>query len=148
VPKRYLQGSGRGKEGYIRIAALDALPIKGEPQRFPVISNLSDSWNFVPDQAIVAVFLQRVDQQQVRVFNATCPHAGCSVSFRNGGFHCPCHNSSFQADGTKLGQSGKENPSPRPLDSLDVDPEMLAQGEVWIKFQNFYTGREEKTPKP
>ena len=63
-------------------------------------------------------------------------------------FVCPCHNSSFLLDGKRrLAESGRDNPSPRDLDNLDVDPEKLAQGEVWVRFQNFYTGKHEKVPK-
>ena len=57
-------------------------------------------------------------------------------------------NSSFNLDGAKRkSESGRENPSPRDLDKLSVDPSKLADGEVWIKFQNFYTGRVEPKPK-
>ena len=137
-----------GPAGYTRIAALDALPENGTPQRFPVISDRQDAWNFVPNQPIGAVFVQRIGPEEVRVFNATCPHAGCSVTSNDTTFFCPCHNSSFNLDGTKMvSESGRENPSPRPLDQLNVDAEMLSKGEIWIECLNFYTGKEHKVPK-
>lgn len=138
-----------GKEGYFRVASKDALTIGDIPLRFPVIADQLDAWNFTPNQPIGAVFLQRISDLEIRCFNATCPHAGCSVGCDSLGFVCPCHNSSFQPDGTRLNaQSGRDNPSPRDLDSLEIDPERLAkQGEVWVRFQNFYTGKHEKVAK-
>ncbi len=147
-PLWYAQG-GDGDDGFIRISSLGALEENAEPQRFPVIADKQDAWNYIPNQPIGAVFVQRLADNQVRVFNATCPHAGCSVSCVGTAFHCPCHNSAFDLDGSKLvSESGRNNPSPRPLDSLEVDPARLEKDqEVWVKFQNFYTGKHEKKPK-
>jgi menaquinol-cytochrome c reductase iron-sulfur subunit len=134
--------------GYVRVAALQALPAGGMPQRFPVISDQHDAWNYSPNQPVGAVFLQRTGESEVRCFNATCPHAGCSVSFNGYAYVCPCHNSSFELNGERRPpDSGRENPSPRDLDGLEVDPQKLAQGEVWVRFQDFYTGKHTKIPK-
>jgi Rieske Fe-S protein len=142
------KSGGDGKEGYLRISSLEALPVGGTPQRFPVIADQIDAWNFTPNQPIGAVFLQRVGESEVRCFNATCPHAGCSVSCDGQAFVCPCHNSSFNLDGTKrTSETGRENTSPRDMDTLEVDPEQLAANEVWVQFRNFYTGRHDKVPK-
>ena len=131
------------------MAALSALRPGDAPQRFAVIADRQDAWNYIPDQPIGAVFIERTGESEVRVFNATCPHAGCSVSCDGQSFNCPCHNSSFNLDGTKrVSGSGRENPSPRSLDSLLVDPDQLAKGEIWVKFVNFFTGREKPIPKP
>jgi menaquinol-cytochrome c reductase iron-sulfur subunit len=145
-PLRY-RGSRGAREGFFRVTPLDALPIGGPPRRFPVVADRIDGWNFIPQQPIGAVFLERLDEKSVRAFQATCPHAGCSVSYQNAAYHCPCHNSAFRLDGSKLNQPGKENPSPRNLDSLDVDPAGLAAGEVWVQYRDFYTGRAEKVAK-
>ncbi|MGE0758798.1 MAG: ubiquinol-cytochrome c reductase iron-sulfur subunit [Pirellulaceae bacterium] len=147
VPQSRRQAAG-GKEGFVRVASLDALPVGGQPQRFPVVADQLDAWNFTPDQPIGAVFLQQTAPGDVRCFNATCPHAGCSVSCEGQAFVCPCHNSSFNLDGSKrTSDSGRENPSPRQLDSLRVDPDKLAENEVWVEFINFYTGKHDKIPK-
>jgi Rieske Fe-S protein len=136
------------KEGFARVTALEALAVGGPPRRFPVINDKRDAWNYLPDQPVGAVYVQRTGNDSVRVFNVTCPHAGCSVSCDGTSFRCPCHNSSFDLDGTKtVSRSGRENPSPRSLDELVVDPELLNQGEIWVEFKNFYTGIEDKTPK-
>ena len=148
-PLAYAQ-DGADDDEFIRISSLDALQENGAPQRFPVIADKRDAWNYTPNQPIGAVYVQRLDGKHVRVFNTTCPHAGCSVSCIGEAFHCPCHNSAFNLDGSKLkSKSGRSNPSPRPLDSLEVDPVRLGgeNPEIWVKYQNFYTGKHEKKPK-
>lgn len=147
VPKSR-QRRGDGKQGFYRVTSLDALPVGGLPQRFPVIADQIDAWNFTPDQPIGAVFLQRVSEKKLLCFNATCPHAGCSVSCDGKAYVCPCHNSSFNLDGTKrVSTSGRENPSPRNMDDLFVDEDKLSHNEVWVEFKNFYSGKPEKKPK-
>ena len=47
-----------------------------------------------------------------------------------------CHDSLFGLDGGIVGKS----PSPRPLDTLEIDAEKLAAGEIWVTFVNFKTG--------
>lgn len=148
IPAKYEQKTASAPSGYVRICALDALAVGGTPQRFAVIDDQVDAWNFAARQPIGAVFVERTGDAAIRVFNATCPHAGCSVSCDGAAYNCPCHNSSFKLDGTKrTSASGRENPSPRDLDSLDVDQGLLSRGEVWVAFKNFYTGQEEKIAK-
>lgn len=133
-----------GGDGLIRVASLEALTV-GRPKRFPVIDDQLDAWNFTPDQPIGSVFVEKLANGDVRVFNTTCPHAGCSVAFNGDAFLCPCHNSSFETDGKKLvSESGRENPSPRDLDSLKHE---VKGGEIWIEFKNFYTGKHDKKEK-
>lgn len=144
-----------GGEGFLKVATLDSVPDDGIPRRFPVIANLQDAWNFTPGQPIGAIYLRREKgAKEVQVFHATCPHAGCSVAYthdpdpKNCLYKCPCHNSAFNLEGEKVDLPGKENPSPRPLDTLEVDDAKLAStGEVWVKFLNFYTGIHEKKAK-
>jgi Rieske Fe-S protein len=148
VPEKYRREDDDAKEGYIKVCALGALTVGGTPQRFPVIDDQIDAWNFTPNQAIGSVYIQRFGEKDLRVFNTTCPHAGCSVSCDGTAFNCPCHNSAFDLDGSKLvSDSGRENPSPRALDTLEIDSEKLADGEIWVEFKNFYTGRDEKIAK-
>ncbi len=141
---------GETNADFVRITSLDSVPKEGA-QQFPVIAHRHDAWNHFPNERIGAVYLRRIgeNQENVQCFNAVCPHLGCIFSYvtsRNE-FYCPCHNSAFKIDGSKVESSGQVNPSPRPLDELEVDQERLQQGEVWVKFQNFYTGTEERIPK-
>lgn len=43
--------------------------------------------------------------------NATCPHQGCPLKFvsKSEGFACPCHNSRFDAAGTRLSGPANRN---------------------------------------
>lgn len=127
--------SGSNDEGYFRVAPFDGLT--SVPQAFKIIADRKDAWNVYPKEAIGAVFLQKVSDSEVRAFNVSCPHAGCSVDYRNQAYHCPCHNSSFEMDGA----CHPKSPSPRPLDSLDCK---VVDGVVFVKFQNFKAGVAEK----
>jgi menaquinol-cytochrome c reductase iron-sulfur subunit len=150
IPLLFAEGDAAGGDGFLRICTLDSVPDDGVPRRFPVIANQVDAWTFSPDQRIGAVYLRRKPgETDVQVLHATCPHAGCSVSFvpERDVFLCPCHNGAYDPDGERINLPGKDNPSPRPLDKLEVDSTRLANGEVWIRFMNFYTGRHDMTPK-
>lgn len=143
-------------EGYVRVGSLAGVPADGIPRRFPVIDDKIDAWNFSPDEPIGAVYLVRQpspaeDGQALSVFHSTCPHAGCSVSYRHSAdasqaaFHCPCHNSAFNIDGSKRNLPGAENPSPRDLDSLKVKVD--DNGDIWIRYVDYYTGIHEQREK-
>ncbi|MFT5522620.1 MAG: menaquinol-cytochrome c reductase iron-sulfur subunit [Pirellulaceae bacterium] len=155
VPLAYREpdgGSGDGgSDGFIRICSLEAVPADGLPRRFPVITDQIDAWNFTPDQPVGAVYLIRDKLLgELKIFHATCPHAGCSVAPNpaNTALLCPCHNSSFNLDGEKIDQPGKENPSPRALDRLEYDEKKFSdQSEIWVKYVDYYTGIHEQKPK-
>ncbi|MBB73370.1 MAG: (2Fe-2S)-binding protein [Planctomycetaceae bacterium] len=145
TPGKHAKAGEGGKTEMVRICSLEALTTNGPPQRFPVITDQFDAWNFTPQQPIGSVYLQRISDSEVLVFNTTCPHAGCSVSCDGQAYHCPCHNSSFELNGSKReSESGRENPSPRSLDTLE---HTIESGDVLVHYQNFYPGREEKKPK-
>src|SRR5262245_4091972 len=131
------QPDGADADGYYKVAPLSAL--SNTPQPLQIIANRKDAWNTYPKEAIGAVYLQRVGQDEVRAFNAACPHAGCFVDWQSGkkAYHCPCHNSSFAADGKRDPQS----PSARNLDDLATK---IEDGVVYVKFQNFKAGDKEK----
>lgn len=125
---------------FIRITTLDALPDTGEAKRFQVFADKQDAWTKLPQTPIGAVFLQRKGESVV-AFSPICPHAGCFVDVESGGgFHCPCHNSKFAADGSVVAPS----PSQRGLDTLDVDAEALKSGVVQVRYQKFIAGIHEK----
>jgi len=129
--------------GAVFVANLAALPEGGEPRKFPVLAMRVDAWSRTPNVPIGAVYLQRLEGNQVRALNVVCPHAGCFVDFKGvkNNYHCPCHNSSFGLDGKIL---DPKSPSPRPLDTLEA--EVRNGSEVWVKFQNFRAGVHGKIP--
>jgi len=129
--------------GFIRVTSLVALPKDGVPKKFSIIADSSDAWNKFPQVPVGAVYLRRTGENAVHAFNVVCPHAGCFVDYvvDRGFYLCPCHNSSFAVDGSI---KDKKSPSPRGLDSLEVD--IRNGAEVWVKFQNFRAGHKEKLP--
>jgi Rieske Fe-S protein len=129
--------------GAVHVASLSSLPEDGVPRRFAVVASQTDAWNRMPRVPIGAVYLRRTGDNRVRAFNVICPHAGCFVDFvpARKGYHCPCHNSSFNLEG---GIADPKSPSPRGLDELEV--EIRNQTEIWVRFRNFRAGEKEKIP--
>lgn len=145
---------------FLRVARLDALPADGRPRRFSAVAQRTDAWNHFPPEPIGLVYLRRTADGHVTALNGACPHAGCIAEFRggaddgsasggpndrgagsDGGYHCPCHDSRFAVDGVRVGNN---NPAPRDMDALEVDPVRLEQGEVWVRFENFVAGKADK----
>jgi len=61
---------------------------------------------FFPD---LRVYLLRKGNT-FRSVSAVCTHLGCTINRTDKGFHCPCHGSVFDENGTVTG-----GPAPRPL---------------------------------
>jgi menaquinol-cytochrome c reductase iron-sulfur subunit len=136
---------GEGKR--LRVGTIDGVPSDGTPVQVPVIADLTDAWNREPNQPIGAVYLRKDPATgELSCFNAICPHAGCFVGYDEGRrvFQCPCHTSAFQLDGEVI----QPSPSPRDMDALVIVKEKLAEGEIWIDFQNYYPGKPTREAKP
>ena len=128
----------------VRVTSLSALPADGVPRKFPVVTDRIDAWNHFRNVPIGAVYLRRVEENSVEAFSVDCPHAGCFVEYRAAekNYLCPCHDSRFHVDGSI---QDPNSPSPRGLDSLEVDEEKLQSlNEVWVRFQKFQPGQTEK----
>jgi menaquinol-cytochrome c reductase iron-sulfur subunit len=125
------------------VTRFSGLPADGIPRRFQVFADRVDAWNTYKNIAVGAVYLRRGPDNQVTALNASCPHAGCSVSFvgDRGHFLCPCHDSLFSVDGAI---ADPKSPSPRALDALEV--EVRNNEEVWVKFRNFQPGHKAQLP--
>ena len=136
------QKSEAGK--LVRVASLAALPLGGPPQRCPVIADRSDAWNRYPDEAIGAIFLCRVGDQEVLALQSICPHNGGCVSYdpEKKNFYCPSHGALFDRQGRRL---DAKSISPRDLDTLEV--EIRDGTEVWVKFEKFQDGTAQKIVK-
>ena len=155
VRRRVRSGTG----AFLRVATLDALPADGVPRRFAVVAEKFDAWTRTPQTPVGAVYLRRVTEGgagaggtlgaggaegtgagKITALNVVCPHAGCFVDYQASrpGFFCPCHNSTFAVSGAI---DMPASPSPRGMDELAVE---VRGREIWVKFQNFQTGRADK----
>lgn len=130
-------------ENFVKVTTLDTLPEDGTPVQFPVLADRRDAWTKFTQVPIGAVFLQRQTKDKLLALSVVCPHAGCFVDYveEQQGFLCPCHNSLFLKDG---GLKDEQSPSPRPLDTLEV--QVRNRNEVWVRFQDFQLGVTEKKP--
>lgn len=126
----------------VLVARRAAVPEDGSPRKFTVTTDRKDAWATYSDTPVGAVYLRSVGDE-IRALNVVCPHAGCfvGVASDDSRFACPCHRSSFDLDGVV---NDPASPSPRDMDALEV--EVRNGDEVWVRFQNFLPGREEKTP--
>lgn len=133
--------------GFVKVANLDAVPDDGVPRRYTVSKTRIDAWNASPNEPVGAVYLRRTKGAAVpEALQTTCPHAGCMVDYRpeSAVFKCPCHNSAFHLDGSII----EPSPAPRPMDTLRCEVRTRAgTKEVWVEFENFYTGIGEKIAK-
>lgn len=125
------------------VTRFGSLPADNVPRRFQVFADRVDAWNTYKNIPVGAIYLRRTTDNLVTAFNASCPHAGCSVSYsgERGHFLCPCHDSLFSLDGRIANAS---SPSPRALDALEVEVRNI--DEVWVKFRNYQPGHKEQLP--
>jgi len=126
----------------VLVTRLSTVPDDGSPKKFTVTADRTDAWSSQRNTPVGAVYLRRTDSG-VAALNVVCPHAGCFVGLADDStrFACPCHKSSFDLDGMV---NDPASPAPRDMDALDV--EVRNGDEVWVRFQNFLSGRSEKTP--
>jgi len=145
LPKKS-RGTGADSEGFFRVASVDEIA-SVVPRRFTIVADKQDAWNFIENQAVGSVYLQKSETGDISCFHTTCPHAGCSVAYEqdSAAYHCPCHNSSFQLDGSKLEIGGSTNPSPRSLDKLDVKVD--DDNNVFVRYVDYYTGKHDRIEK-
>lgn len=51
----------------------------------------------------------------LRAFDAQCTHLDCNVEYKEGGFHCPCHNGAFDSSGIVT-----RKPPQKPLREFEI----------------------------
>ncbi len=134
---------------FIHAANIDQIPRDGVPRAFSLVADRRDAWSFYPKEPIGACYLRITEDnegQKLEAVSAICPHLGCFVDFNAGKgiFKCPCHDSSFEANGARI--DPEHCPSARDLDSLETDIRNNDQ-EVWVKYQKFIGGKAEKIPE-
>jgi menaquinol-cytochrome c reductase iron-sulfur subunit len=121
---------GAGGEKWVKTVRLDQLP-EGRPRKVKIISDVRDAWKLEKDSELGAVWLIR-NGDKVRALSVVCPHLGCSIGASDKGFSCPCHDSSFTADGKR-----ENGPSPRDMDALET---RVTDGVVEVDFRRFRQG--------
>jgi Rieske Fe-S protein len=130
--------SGAGAGNWIKTVPLDSLS-DGEVKRVALVADHRDAWELEKQVELGAAWLLRKGSAVV-AWSTVCPHLGCAIgkAASGPGFNCPCHDSSFDADGQR--QTG---PSPRGMDSLAT---RVDDGFVMVQFQRFRQGTPEKDP--
>jgi menaquinol-cytochrome c reductase iron-sulfur subunit len=127
-------GAG-GSERWVRTVRLDTLH-EGEPRKVSIVADQRDAWTLARDVDLGAVWLVR-HGGEVLALSAVCPHLGCSIdALPDGSFGCPCHTSTFAADGAKTG-----GPTPRAMDPMAT---RIEDGFVAVNFQRFRIGTAER----
>lgn len=87
------------------------IPLDGFPMLTEIGGSVVGKASGYADPIIIA----RVDDTTFAAVDAVCTHMQCTVSYNalNITFDCPCHDSSYEIDGTVIG-----GPAPRPLRSF------------------------------
>jgi len=137
----------KDETGFIRLdITREAVPDDGTPVAITIMDDIVDAWNRFENVPAGSIWLRKVGDGPILVFNSICPHLGCSVDFRGAqnDFFCPCHTSSFTLDGKK-----SNDIPPRDMDALEVS--MRTKGvddpngnEIWVRYQKFRGGTAEK----
>jgi Rieske Fe-S protein len=83
-------------------------------------------------------FVYVLPEKNYEVLSSVCPHEGCNVSWSDAqnGFFCPCHDSYFSADGSRV-----SGPSRRGLDPL---PTRTENGVLQVQYRTFVNNTEER----
>jgi menaquinol-cytochrome c reductase iron-sulfur subunit len=118
----------------------------GVPASFSVVAGRKDSWVKYPPEPVGTVWLVRQPEgakSPVVAFTAECPHLGCAISTGEGGksFVCPCHQAKYGPDGVR-----KNQVSPRPMDTLEVELTADEDPGVVVHFRRFRNQIKEKKP--
>ena len=120
---------------------LDAMPmanVKGDkPMMCAVTTERIDGWATSMEEQQVFI----LPAQNHQAVSSACPHEGCSVMWRDekNDFFCPCHDSSFGADGSRL-----SGPARRGLDPL---PTREKDGMIQVQYQTFANNKVERVPR-
>jgi Rieske Fe-S protein len=93
-------GVAGGGGAWVAAADLNEVGRAATPLRREVVVEHRAGWATAPRAHAVYV----LPGQGGRVVSAVCPHEGCEVVWEEGRgqFLCPCHDSSFDADGARL----------------------------------------------
>lgn len=114
--------------------------VGAEPRKVDVIAPIvKDAWTASRNVVLGAAWVRRTAPDKIVALSAVCPHLGCAVGWdaSAGNFLCPCHDSRFSPEGTKL-----TGPSERGMDEL---PLQVVEGRLqlsWVRYKLGQTTRE------
>jgi menaquinol-cytochrome c reductase iron-sulfur subunit len=118
----------------VKTVKLDELT-EGVPKKVAIVADQRDAWTISKDVDLGSVWLVRQGGTVVAL-SVECPHLGCAIQPAGptaaAGYGCPCHTSSFDPAGKKLG-----GPAPRDMDSLAAK---IEDGFVLVEFKRFRIG--------
>lgn len=111
-------------EQWLDVASLSEL--KGpQPLAKKIVAEQTSGWAVTTEEHYVFVLPEKNNQ----VLSTICPHAGCEVAWEPAAnrFACPCHESYFAADGSRM-----SGPSRRGLDAL---PTRVQDGKLQVQYR-------------
>jgi quinol---cytochrome c reductase iron-sulfur subunit, bacillus type len=111
-------------EQWLDVASLTEL--KGpQPLARKIVAEQISGWAVTAEEHHVFVLPEKNNQ----VLSTICPHAGCEVAWEQSTnrFACPCHESYFGADGSRI-----SGPAPRGLDTL---PTRVQDGKLQVQYR-------------
>ena len=121
-----------GADRAVPVMPTAALEPGGAPLRVAIhADNQRDAWTRRENAVLGAAWILMDDRRSISAFSAACPHLGCSIGWseKSERFECPCHDSAFARDGSRLGGPAKRGLDPLPLD---------VQGDqVLVKLERF-----------
>jgi menaquinol-cytochrome c reductase iron-sulfur subunit len=111
-------------EHWLDVAAVTDLS-GPQPVVKKVVAEQVSGWAVTLEEHNVFVLPAKNNQ----VVSPVCPHAGCEVLWEQAAnrFSCPCHESYFAADGSRI-----SGPSPRGLDAL---PSRVQDGKLQVQYR-------------
>lgn len=118
---------------------IDVAPVSQLTGDKPVMRSISverrAGWSSTREEYFVFV----LPGQNQRVVSSACPHEGCTVDWQTdaNNFSCPCHDSFFAPDGSRLA-----GPAMRGLDLL---PSREKDGVLQVQYQSFTNNTAERT---
>ncbi|HEU4870519.1 MAG TPA: ubiquinol-cytochrome c reductase iron-sulfur subunit [Pyrinomonadaceae bacterium] len=114
---------GAVSDAWLDVAAISELQ-GPQPLARKVVAESIAGWAITTEEHNVFVLPAKNNQ----VLSAICPHEGCEVSWDQGAnrFSCPCHESYFAADGSRI-----SGPARRGLDPL---PMRVQDGKLQVQY--------------
>jgi menaquinol-cytochrome c reductase iron-sulfur subunit len=131
---RFLRPSAAVQEAkWINVAPVGELT-GNRPVMRSIVAEHRAGWASTMEEHFVYV----LPEQNHQVLSSICPHEGCNVVWREAEsqFICPCHDSFFGADGSRL-----SGPSRRGLDPL---PSREENGMLQVRYQFFVNNTEDR----